>query len=403
LAGDTLPEEKDKYFRSTVEMGFLMIEEPLLFTPGPVTLPKAILREMSKPMISHRSKDFRELFEDTVLRLQQVFKTKNDIAVLTASGTGGVEAALLNVLDVDEKILIPVYGVFSKRAAETAKRIGARPVVLSKSLPNKEDIFRLIEDNVDATAILIVYNDTSPGITIRFLKDISRKAKEYGILTIVDAVSILGGDVLLTDEWDLDVVITGSQKCLMSPPGLAAVSLSERAWEKVLKTPRRTFYFDFIRYKEYYEKRKETPFTPAINVLHALRKALEIILDVVGYRAWIEMHRRRASFLYSALSALNFKPIMPPEYRSNTVISVKPPERLSPEEILSRLKNDYGIYAAGGLEEWKGKIIRFGNMGYISPRSLLSLILSIATILMEKEIPLKLEELISVFENLLVK
>ncbi|MCD6369646.1 MAG: alanine--glyoxylate aminotransferase family protein [Thermoproteales archaeon] len=363
--------------------------DPLLFTPGPVMLPREVLQELGKQVVSHRSSDFRRIFSETVEFLKTVFKTENEIIVLTASGTGGVEASLINLLKPGERIIVPVYGVFSSRAAETASRLGINVISQKMELPEEDKILQLIEEN-EAEALFMVYNETSPGITVRKLAKIVEEAKSKGLLVIVDAISILGGDLLETDKWGIDVVVAGSQKCLMSPPGLSFVSLSAEAIKKMGNVPRRTFYFDFQRYLKFLKERRETPYTPAVNILYATRTALKIIVEKIGLDNWINLHKDRGMILYESLEDLKMDPIIPLGYRSYTVISVAPPNGLKADELLDLLRRKYSIYCAGGLENWKGKILRFGNMGYITRRTLLTLISALSDLLSSRGININL-------------
>jgi len=352
-------------------------------------LPREVLQELGKQVVSHRSSDFRRIFSETVEFLKTVFKTENEIIVLTASGTGGVEASLINLLKPGERIIVPVYGVFSSRAAETASRLGINVISQKMELPEEDKILQLIEEN-EAEALFMVYNETSPGITVRKLAKIVEEAKSKGLLVIVDAISILGGDLLETDKWGIDVVVAGSQKCLMSPPGLSFVSLSAEAIKKMGNVPRRTFYFDFQRYLKFLKERRETPYTPAVNILYATRTALKIIVEKIGLDNWINLHKDRGMILYESLEDLKMDPIIPLGYRSYTVISVAPPNGLKADELLDLLRRKYSIYCAGGLESWKGKILRFGNMGYITRRTLLTLISALSDLLSSRGININL-------------
>ncbi|RLE61158.1 MAG: hypothetical protein DRN53_05650 [Thermoprotei archaeon] len=359
------------------------MEDPILFTPGPVELPYEVLVQMAKPMISHRSIEFRRLLKNSIEYLKKLFGTENQIFILTASGTGAVETALVNLVDKDMKILVPVYGEFSRRFKEAAMLLGAKTIGFVKDFPVLEDFIELIEEHEDAEMLLLVYNDTCPGLTLKWLPEIVKKAKSQGLITIVDAISILGGDVLYTDKWGVDVVIGASQKCLMSPPGLSFISISDEAWSRIEQGSVKSYYLDLRKYRKFME-RPETPFTPAVSVLFALNKALEIIIDDIGLDSWIEMHKERASAMYSGLEYMGFKRVVPQDLQSNTVISIYPPEGITPEGIIEGLRNKFRIFVSGGMGKWKGRIIRIGNMGYIKPANLVALILGICSLVIRE-------------------
>jgi len=361
-----------------------MLEDPLLFTPGPVTTPLQVLLASSKRTISHRTRDFRIIFEETINLLKKIYFTENDVYLLTASGTGGVEAALTNILSRKDKVIIPIYGSFSERASLIAEKIGATVIKKRFVKPSFDDFKELIDNNEDSKALVIVYNDTSPGITIRQLENIANYAKEKNLLVVVDAVSILGGDTLLTDDWKLDIVVSATQKCLMTPPGFATISVSEDAWKVIEKNETSSYYFDLLLYRKFYNERKETPFTPAVNLIYSLNTSLNIICEKIGIKEWIKWHQERARILYSAIEKLGFKPVFEEKYRSNTVLSFYPPQDTTPQYIVKELEERYKIYISRGMGEWRDKIIRVGNMGAIYKRELLILLSALYTILEDK-------------------
>ena len=359
------------------------MEDPILFTPGPVELPYEVLIEMARPMISHRSVEFRRLLKHVVERLREVFRTDNQIYIFTASGTGAVEAVLMNLVGRDVKALVPVYGEFSSRLRDATELIGAKTIGFVKDYPKLEDFIRLIEEHGDAEVLLLVYNDTCPGLTLRWLPKIVEKARSQGLLTVVDAISILGGDELYTDKWNIDVVIGASQKCLMSPPGISFISISEEAWSRIEHNRSKSYYLDLKKYRRFME-RPETPFTPAVSILFALNRALEIILEEIGIDKWIKMHEERAKVMYSAMKHMGFKPVVPEELRSNTIISVYPSEGITPESVTEWLRSNFKVFVSGGMGKWRGKIIRIGNMGYVKPSNLITLLLGICSLLIKK-------------------
>jgi len=350
---------------------------PLLFLPGPSMVPDEILASMLKEPVGHRSKEFHEVYSSTVSYLKEVFKTENPVYIFTASGTGGVEAALANVVAPEDRVLVPVYGEFSRRMGEIAKIYSSNVITRRVEFPKCEDIISLIHSHENIDLLLIVYNDTCPGLTLRGLDRITKVAKDSGIMTVVDAISILGGDRLEMDKWGIDVTIAASQKCLASPPGLSFVAMSEDALGKVREVPRRTYYFDIKEYIEF-DKRKEVPFTPAVNIMYALNKALSIILENIGLERWISYHEERAKALIKSLGSMGLNPAVPTWNISNTVISTTLPQGLKPAEIIEYLSKEYSIFIADGIGEWKGSILRIGNMGWINKTELYMLVTALA-------------------------
>src|SRR5436190_2150928 len=223
--------------------------------PGPTNVPPRIMRAMIKPLMGHRGPDFKEVLSQVISKTKKVFQTKEDLFVLTTSGTGATECALQNIIEDGDKIIVNVNGFFSERLAEAIKAYGGQPLVVSSEwgkAPRTEDFRKIIKANPDAKALSVVYNETSTGVTVRSLQEIGKLCEEEDILLIVDAISILGGDKLPVDEWNVDMCVTASQKCMMCPPGLSFVSVSPKAWEKIsVKKQRRSFYLDLPMYKKY--------------------------------------------------------------------------------------------------------------------------------------------------------
>jgi len=341
-------------------------DKKLIMVPGPTNVPDRVMRAMIKPMISHRSSDFKRLFESLTENARYLFQTQSDVYFLTASGTGGVECAISNTINPGEKVVIPVFGLFSERMKETIVRRGGRPVELSLkwgTAPRAEQIRELVETERDIKAIAIVYNETSTGVTVRDLPEIGRIAEENDVLLIVDAVSILGGDYLPVDKWGVDICVTASQKCLACPPGIALFSVSEKAWDTI-GDAQRSFYFDMMLMHSFSQK-SETPFTPAIPLLYALDESLKMIREE-GLERRFNRHKICSEAFYEAIEAMNLKPFPKEAFRSQTVITFRRPEKIDDAALLKMMDERYGVVIAGGAGKLKGSTLRIGCMGVIS-------------------------------------
>ncbi len=354
----------------------------MLFTPGPTNVPLRVLRALLEPMIHHREEEFKKLYSELVEKLRELLKTDGEVLVLTSSGTGGIEMALANLVHRGDKVLAPIYGTFSERLAEAVEARGA--VVVKRKLEpgvglDSEGARALVEEHPDADFLLLVYNDTSPGIMLRELGEICRRAEDGGVMTIVDAISAVGGAPLEVDRWRIDVLVGASQKCVGAPPGVSFVSFSEEALERAEKSGSSSTYFDLRAYRRS-AKALETPYTPAINLFKALLEALELIFEV-GYDKWIALHEARAEALYRALELLGFRPFVEPRFRSSTVLGLVPPDGVDPGLLKRELRERYGVYIASGLGEFRDRIVRIGNMGSLSWRDLLVLAASLAEVL----------------------
>jgi len=339
----------------------------LIMVPGPTNVPDRVMRAMIKPVISHRGPEFRALYRDIIENAKYLFQTEGDVFVLTASGTGGVECAISNVVNPGDKVVIPVFGLFSERMRDKIIRRGGEVTEISLSwghAPKAEQIEQIVEEEKNIKAIAVVYNETSTGVTVRDLPKIGKIAKEKDILFIVDAISILGGEQLPVDKWNVDICVTGSQKCLACPPGLALISVSEKAWEEIEKASR-PFYFDLVSMKRFSE-RDETPFTPAVPLFFALDEALKMIREERLEKRF-ERHRICSEAFYDAVEAMGLNPLpATKESRSRTVIAVKKPPNVNNAEVRRIMRERHKVVIAGGAGKLKEEIFRIGSMGIIS-------------------------------------
>jgi len=338
----------------------------LIMLPGPTMVPPRVLRAMAKPIINHRGPEFKELYLNVIEKSKKVFMTKGDLFILSCSGTGGVECAISNAIAPGEKVIIPVNGVFSQRVKRTVEVLGGRPVEVPVewgSSVTVDAVEEALKKEGDAKALAVVYNETSTGAKVKCMAELGELCDERGLLYIVDAISILGGDDLPVDDWKVDICITGSQKCLMSPPGLALLSISDKAWSAI-DGIHRAVYFDLKAHRDYL-KEGETPFTPAIPLFYALDEALDMILEE-GMEARIERHRRCAEAIYRALEAIGLEIFAKREFRSNTVIGVKDPKGIDGNTIRKIMREKYNVVIAGGMGKLKGTMFRIGSMGNVS-------------------------------------
>lgn len=352
--------------------------------PGPTNVPDRVMRAMIKPIISHRGSEFAALYESIEENLRYVFQTRGDVFILTSSGTGGVDCAISNTVNPGDKVIVPVFGVFSERTKEKIIRIGGEAIELSikwGKAPTAEEIAQVVEREKDVKSIALIYNETSTGVTVRDLHEIGKIARKNDLLLIVDAISILGGDHLPVDDWNVDLCVTGGQKCLACPPGLAMVSVSDRAWGTIKETAARLYYFDLVRFQEFSEK-KQTPFTPALPIFYALDEALKMIREE-GLGERFRRHATCAEAFYEALEALKLKPYPDKDVRSNTVIAVNAPADVDDAEVREVMKERYNVMIGGGMGKLKGSTLRIGCMGMISEAKTLQTVNALENALMD--------------------
>ena len=355
------------------------MDQQLIMLPGPTNVPQRVMRAMIKPIVNHRGPEFHEMYPKLLEKVKKVLQTENDVFVLTSSGTGGVEAAMSNIVKPGDKVIVPVAGEFGARLAETVEVYGGEAIrieVEPGDAPTAKQVEEVFERERNVKALAVVYNETSTGTTVRELREMGEIAKKYGALFIVDAISILGGDDLLVDKWNVDVCIAASQKCLAAPPGVAIISLSEDAWKAVRRGRPASFYFDLSRYKKYLEEKRETPYTPALPLFFALDEALTMILEY-GLERWIARHKIAARAFYSAFQAIGLKLFAKKRARSNVVIAVCGPEKISVGAFREHLRRKYSVVVAGGFGKLKDLIFRVGCMGAITAREVVTTIASI--------------------------
>jgi len=351
-------------------------EKRLIMLPGPTNVPDRVMRAMLKPMINHRGPEFSALYDSISEGLKYVFQTKHDVYALTSSGTGAIECAISNVVNPGDKVIVPVFGVFSERLKEKVARYGGKvfevPVEWG-NVPTAPQVEEALKKNKDATMIAVVYNETSTGVTVRDLPKMAKMARENNVLLMADSISILGGDHLLVDEWGIDICVTGSQKCLTCPPGLAMISVSKRAWEAVeKKTVKPSYYFDLVSIRDY-ASRRETPFTPAIPLYYALDEALKMVREE-GLEKRIQRHAKCARAFYTACEALDLKPYAEENARSNTVIAVNVPTGVDGAKVREVMRERYKVVIAGGMGKIRHLILRIGCMGIVSEAEALTTI-----------------------------
>ena len=335
--------------------------------PGPTNVPERVTRAMFTPIINHRSKDFVKLYTDVIEKTQKVFQTSNDIIALTASGTGAVEASVVNLIKKGDKVIIPVNGEFSSRLATMLEWQGANVIRLTTPFGENASIDQVKEafdNNKDVKAFYVVYNETSTGTQVKYLDKISKLTSRNDSYFVVDAVSILGGEELPVDKWGVDICIAAGQKAMAAPPGISPISISPKAKKHMIANPPPTFYFNLARYFKYYDDNKETPFTPALPLLYAFREALDIILEE-GMEARIKRHRICSDAFYSGLSAMGLNPFAKPDARSTVVIALNYLQGLEDKTFRSTLSEKFRVLVAGGFGELKGEVFRIGCMGEV--------------------------------------
>ncbi len=354
--------------------------------PGPTPLPERVVRSMSRPMIDHRGQEFAAILGEITAGAKRVFKTKNDLLLLTCSGTGGLESAVANLVSPGDEVVAALCGNFGERFAALASAYGADLVRLEFEWGqpvDPDDLAVVLERHPNAKVVLLTHNETSTGLT-NPLRELARVARGADRIVVVDGVSSISSIDIDTDAWGVDVAVSGSQKGWMSPPGLALVSVSDRAWAQQTNARSPRFYFDWKEAKTWAEKGM-TPFTPAVAVAFAMQEGLHM-LEEEGLANVYERHERLARATQAGLQALGFQLFAQDGYRSNTVTSALPPPGLDVSALRKLLNARYGVVIAGGQGKMTGKMVRVGHLGAVAEGDVVQVIWALEQALEELDI-----------------
>ncbi|MEH1891410.1 MAG: alanine--glyoxylate aminotransferase family protein [Nostoc sp.] len=362
-----------------------MNDKLMLMIPGPTPVPEAALLALAKHPIGHRTSEFSNILAEVTENLKWLHQTQSDVLTLNVSGTGAVEAGIINFLSPGDRILVGSNGKFGERWVEIGQAYGlnVEEVKVEWGKPLIPEVFakKLQADTQkQIKAVIITHSETSTGV-LNDLETINRHVKEHGeALIIVDAVTSLGAFNLPVDAWGLDIVASGSQKGYMIPPGLGFVSVSPKAWEayKTAKLPK--YYLDLGKYRKATAK-NTTPFTPPVNLIVALHTTLRIMKEE-GLESIFARHERLKNATRAAIQGLNL-PLLAADSSASPAITAVAPQGIEPDKIRSLMKKRFDIALAGGQDHLSNKIFRIGHLGFVSDRDILSCIASLEVTLRE--------------------
>src|SRR5437868_10430334 len=351
-----------------------------LFTPGPTPVPPEVLAAMGAPVVHHRSPDFRPIYERCLTRLRDVCRTQSDVLLFTASGTGAFESAVVNLVTPGDPHLVVSAGSFGERWAAMTKAYGAGIDQLQYAwgeTPDADDVRARLAAR-EAKAVWVVQSETSTGV-VADVQAIAEAAKAAGALVVVDAVSSLGAVPCETDAWGLDVVVSGSQEALMTPPGLGLAAVSDTAFERRGANAR--FYFDWERTRTA-QRKLDAPFTPPVSLVAALDVALGLLLDE-GLENAFERHVRLGRAARAGAKAMGLELFSPDDDRTAVVTAVRSPDGIDAGEIISAVRNRFGMTLANGQADLKGKIFRIGHIGWFDVFDITSALAAVEIVLAE--------------------
>lgn len=334
-----------------------------LITPGPTPIPPEVSSKEGLPVLHHRTNEFGAIFTEVIEGLKYVFQTQNDVLLMTSSGTGAMESAVANLMTPGDTAVVASSGAFGERWGKLLEAYGAKVVWIRASdgyavEPSK--VHQALQEHPGAKAVFCQHTETSTGIATD-LKRLGEIVAATPALLVVDAISGLGGQELQTDGWKLDVVVAGSQKGLMTAPGLAMVSLSEKAWKTVETSKSPRFYFDYRTMKKSIPQ-KETPYTPAVTLVVSMAEALRQIRQEGLPRIWAR-HAWLAEATRAGVQALGLEIFA--KNPCNVLTSVSVPPGVDGKKLVKRLREEYGVSIAGGQVHLEGKIFRLAHMGFM--------------------------------------
>lgn len=351
-----------------------------LFTPGPISVPEDVLLEMAKPIIHHRTPEFLAIAKETVENLKYFFQTENDVFIIAGSGTAAMEASVVNILSLGEKAVVISGGKFGERFVEILKAYGCIPIVIETGWGNPVDINlveQTLKQNPEIKAVYATLVETSTG-TSYDIKSLGKLVSNFPeTVFVVDGISGLGAVECRTDQWNIDIVVSGSQKALSLPPGLSFISVSEKAWEKISSSKSPRYYLDLKKYKKAMEK-FDFPFTMAVSLICGLNLSLKKIKNTGLEKLW-EMHRKRAIAVRKAASAIGLEIFS--KSPSDAVTAILLPEKIDGEKFCSDMRKEFGMSVAGGQDKLKGRVIRISHFGYQDDFDTIAVIAGIETML----------------------
>ncbi len=343
-----------------------MPQKVYLLTPGPTPIPESVRLALASPILHHRTPAFEAIFTEVHGGLKELFKTKQDVLILTATGTGAMDASVANLFSPGDAVITVSAGKFGERWGKIAKAYGLSVHELKLGAGESVDpaaIEQALTANPNVKAVLFQASETSTGARMP-VQEIARLCRKHNVLSVVDAITACGVFPLPMDEWEIDVLMTGSQKALMLPPGLAFIALSDRAWQANATATNPRFYFDLARERQWQPK-NQTAWTPAISLIQGLQESLRILLKEEGLENCYARHEKLAAAMRAGVKAMGLE-LLAKNAPSTAVTAVKIPEALLKDgkSIPKRMRDQWGVTIVGGQDELEGKILRLSHFGH---------------------------------------
>ncbi len=348
------------------------VRKHYLATPGPSPVPEQVRLALAEEMIHHRTADFRSYTASATANLKKVFKTENDVLIMAASGTGAMEAAVSNVISRGDRAITVEGGKFGERWTELVMAFGGEPLVMEVEWgrgPDPAEIGAILKANPDVKAVYATLCETSTA-TVQDIEAIGKIVAHTEAILVVDGISGAGAVDIRTDEWGVDILCVGSQKALMMPPGLAFVTVSDKAWGRIDKADRAAYYFDLKKARKNAAK-NDTPYTPAVSMIRALARATDMIVKE-GVEEVLSRHSKLARATRAAVEAIGLEIFS--KAPADAVTAVLMPEGLDAEKLRKLMDERFGVSVAGGQAHLKGRVIRIAHMGYMGALDIVAVV-----------------------------
>jgi len=363
-----------------------------IMAPGPTEVPPTVLAQAALPVIHHRTSEYRQVLKEVHEGLKYIFQTKNEVMIFPAAGTGGMEAAVVNLISPGDKVLVVSIGNFGERWADIAKVYGAEVIMLASEWGASSDPAKIeqeLKKNPDIKAVFTTQSETSTGVT-NDIKAIGAVVKKFPAVLVVDAVSGMGALEFRTDEWSVDVVVVGAQKGLMIPPGLAFVCMSEKAMALAKQSKAPKYYFDFMKAMKSAtaDKLPDTPYTSSVSLVMQLRESIRLIREEGIENIW-KRHVRLGEAVRKGVRGMGLE-LFATGIPNNAVTAVKMPDGYDPAVLVKQIRQNYGIFLVGGQGKLKGKIFRIGHLGYAADTDVILAIAAVEMTLLQMGYPVEL-------------
>ncbi|MBR3214288.1 MAG: alanine--glyoxylate aminotransferase family protein [Methanosphaera sp.] len=341
------------------------MEDTLLMIPGPTTVPKRVLDAMAQPITNHRGPVYGEILAETTAMMSEVFQTDNQSYLLTGSGTSAMEAAIANIVQKGDKVINVVSGKFGERLQQLTEVFGGESIEVTVpwgQAVDPEEIRKALDENNDAKAVTMIHNESSTAV-VNPIEEVGKVLNDYDALFVVDTVSSLAGDTVKVDDYGIDICLSGSQKCIAAPPGMAAITVGDDAWKVIDEVDSPTYYLNMKKMRKMGNKNPpQTPYTPNVSLTYAMNEALSMVLEE-GIDNRIKRHHTGAKATRAAAEALGLSLFAREGDRSNTLTAINMPEGVSDGDLRGTMRNKYQIEIAGGQDHLSGNVFRIGHMG----------------------------------------